>query len=162
MLLGGLHDEYRILYEAAIETAKKHTLFRPLNKDNLDILISGTVKVIEGETVLDPEGQHLVCFVGGMMAIGSQIFNRKDVETARKLVDGCIWAYESTPSGIMPEIFRTIPCNGTNDCVWDEKKWHKAAKSYHHYYDGSAENLIRETRLPPGFTEIADRSYGLR
>jgi len=162
MLLGGLHDEYRTLYEAAIETAKKHNLFRPLNKGNLDILISGTIKVIDGEPVLYPEGQHLVCFAGGMMAMGSQIFKRKDIETARKLVDGCIWAYESTASGIMPEIFSALPCNGTEDCKWDEKKWHKAVKDHHYHYDGTAEDFIRETRLPAGFIDIADKSYGLR
>lgn len=162
MLLGGLHDEYRTLYEAAIDTAMQHNLFRPLNKNNLDILISGIVKVIDGEIQLHPEGQHLVCFAGGMMALGSQIFNRKDIETARKLVDGCIWAYESTPSAIMPEIFRAIPCTGTEDCKWDEQKWHKAVKDQHHNYDGLAEDFIREARLPPGFTDIGDQSYGLR
>ncbi|MCJ1392719.1 hypothetical protein MMC18_005590 [Xylographa bjoerkii] len=128
MLLGGLHEEYRLLYEAAIATAKQHTFFRPLNKDNLDILVSGLAKVHEGKVDLVPEGQHLVCFAGGMIGIASQIFGLDDLSTARKLIDGCIWAYESTPAKIMPETFRLIPCKG--DCLWDEGEWHKEVLSY--------------------------------
>ncbi|MCJ1438300.1 phosphatidylinositol-3,5-bisphosphate 5-phosphatase [Xylographa pallens] len=128
MLLGGLHDEYREMYEAAIVTAKQHNLFQPLNKDNLDILVSGLVKVYEGKAELVPEGQHLVCFAGGMIGIASQIFGLDDLSTARKLVDGCIWAYESMPAKIMPETFRLIPCKG--DCLWSEAEWYKEVLSY--------------------------------
>ncbi|MCJ1321508.1 hypothetical protein MMC15_006853 [Xylographa vitiligo] len=128
MLLGGLHKEYRDMYEAAIATAKQHNFFRPLNKDNLDILVSGLVKVYEGRVELVPEGQHLVCFAGGMIGIASQIFGLNDLSTARKLVDGCIWSYASTPAKIMPETFRLIPCKG--DCMWNEAEWRKEVLNY--------------------------------
>ena len=160
MLLGGLHKEYEIMYKCAIKAAKENMFYRPLNKDNLDILISGTVKVDEGKVKLAPEGQHLVCFAGGMIGIGSQIFSKDDLSIARKLVDGCIWAYESMPSGIMPETFRAIPCTG--DCQWDEKKWHDEVQSYNVEYSGPAEDIIREKGLQPGFVDIPDRTYRLR
>ena len=57
MLLGGVNDQYRRMYEQSIEVAKKHLLFRPMTPDNLDILISGSVTVSPlGDIRLDPEG----------------------------------------------------------------------------------------------------------
>jgi len=137
-----------------------HNVFRPLNKDNLNILVSGLVKVYEGRVELVPEGQHLVCFAGGMVAIASQIFGLDDLSTARKLVDGCIWAYESTPAKIMPETFRLIPCK--EDCLWHEAEWHKEVLSHLTGYGDAVDEIIQQSRLPPGFTDIMDRSYILR
>ena len=49
--------------------------------------------------------QHLVCFAGGMVGIGAKSFeHREDLDTARKLVDGSIWAYESMENGLITEI----------------------------------------------------------
>ena len=160
MLLGGLYEDYRKLYEAAIAAAKQNNFFRPLNRDDLDILVSGLAKVYDGKVNLIPEGQHLVCFAGGMMAIASQIFGLDDLSTARKLVDGCIWAYESMPAKIMPETFRLTPC--IEDCLWDEAKWHKEVLNHQTEYGTSASDIIQDIRLPPGFTDIMDRSYILR
>ncbi|MCJ1403205.1 hypothetical protein MMC11_006428 [Xylographa trunciseda] len=160
MLLGGLHEEYRKLYEAAIATAKQHIFSRPLNKDNLDILVSGVAKVYEGKVEVVPEGQHLVCFAGGMIGIASQIFGLDDLSTARRLVDGCIWAYESTPTKIMPETFRFIPCK--EDCLWSEAEWHKEVLNYQTGYGDAVDEIIQERRLPPGFTDMMDRRYILR
>jgi mannosyl-oligosaccharide alpha-1,2-mannosidase len=90
MLLGGLEQQYRTLYEHAIEPGKKHLFFRPLTPQNQDILISGNVRMNSfGLVKLDPEAQHLSCFVGGMVGIAAKIFNRtEELDVARKLVDG--------------------------------------------------------------------------
>ena len=163
MLLGGLRPEYREMYERAIDVAKQHLFFRPLNPENRDILMSGSVKVEDGGLKLDPQGQHLACFVGGMVGIGARIFGRPDdLAVARKLVDGCVWAYGSTPSGMMPEVFYAAPCS--DKVVWDERKWHDAVLQHAPSDDAAmtAEDLIRERRLPPGFTDIPDRRYILR
>jgi mannosyl-oligosaccharide alpha-1,2-mannosidase len=53
-----------------IEPAKKHVFFRPLNKDNLDILISGNARARGDGYELEPQSQHLGCFVGGIVGIG--------------------------------------------------------------------------------------------
>jgi mannosyl-oligosaccharide alpha-1,2-mannosidase len=123
MLLAGLSPQYQKMYETAIEVAKQHLFFRPMNKEEADILISGNVRANSAnEITLDAQGQHLSCFAGGMMGIASKIFNRpEDLPIARKLVDGCIWAYHSMPTGIMPETFHTIPCGDKSSCPWDEK-----------------------------------------
>jgi len=155
------------MYELAIETAKKHLFFRPLNPANQDLLLSGTAKKnAAGLIKLDPEGQHLACFTGGMVALAAKIFNRPhDIDVARQLVDGCIWAYESMPSGIMPETFHAVPCQGQTDCVWSKDAWYNAIADSRNFVRGSIERIeehIRDRRLPSGFVAIDDPRYLLR
>jgi len=55
------------------------------------------------------EAQHLGCFAGGMVGIGARMFSHEeDMATARKLMEGCLWAYENARGGIMPEILELI------------------------------------------------------
>ncbi|MCJ1307348.1 hypothetical protein MMC25_000994 [Agyrium rufum] len=161
VLLGGLSDQYRKLYEGAINTVRKYNLFRPMNKDNLDILVSTAVDIRKGAVERDSQGQHLVCFVGGMMGIASKIFGLDDdLKTARKLTDGCIWAYEASPNGIMPETFNAVACN--DECMWDEKRWHQAILDRNPACGEDAEECVNLRRLPPGMIEVSDRRYILR
>ena len=160
MLLGGLSNQYRKMYEGSIEVMKQHNFFRPLNRENLNILISGNVQVGTDGVKLEPQAQHLACFTGGMVGIGARIFERDDLETAQRLIDGCIWSYQSMPTGIMPESSYLIPCDA--DCRWDESKWHQGVKNRQNKAEGSAQDLIFDQNLQPGFTEVAERSYKLR
>lgn len=161
MLLGGGQLQYRRMYESAIKAAKQGMFFRPMVPENRDILISGMLKITEQGPILKPEGQHLVCFAGGMVAIGAKIFELQgDLEIARKLVDGCIWAYESMPSGIMPETFSMIPCN--NQCEWDTEKWMAEIKGAAMGNEILMNQIMRDDKLPQGFTSIANPTYLLR
>lgn len=167
LLLGGLSDQYRKLYEAAIEPAKKHLFFRPMIPQSQDILISGTVRTSTLGTIkLEPEGQHLACFTGGMVALGAQIFNRTgDLEVARKLVDGCIWAYDSMPTGVMPETFKAIPCHGEEDCAWSTDRWHAVVRKEYpedDKEDVDVRDIIKADGLQPGFSSIKDPRFLLR
>lgn len=167
ILLGGRVQQYKNLYERAIEAAKKYIFFRPMNPQNQNILISGNAHVTAAGSVrTDPEGQHLGCFTGGMVGIGAKIFNRTDeLEIARQLVDGCIWAYDSMPTGVMPETFVAVPCHGEEDCKWRPEKWHEAVKSAgfgYHTRELDVQDVIKEDSLPPGFAKIGDRRYLLR
>lgn len=132
ILLGGLEGVYQRMYEAAMETTKAHLLFRPMLQDDRNILLSGAVKT-SGQlddplkTVLRPEGTHLTCFAGGMFALGAKIFKRDgDMEIAKKLTDGCVWAYEATATGIMPEHYLAVPCKSQERCAWNETLYHEA------------------------------------
>jgi mannosyl-oligosaccharide alpha-1,2-mannosidase len=174
LLLGGLSPQYRSMYERVIETANKHLFFRPMTQDNAKILLSGTAKfrTAVGDIKLDTEGQHLTCFTGGMVAIAAKIFDRpQDFKIAEQLVDGCIWVYNSTVTGIMPELFRMVPCDDRDKCVWDKNAWQSGVNLQQPSVDSSiapktneerAEQLIKQERLPPGFTDIRDRRYILR
>lgn len=165
MLLGGLLEQPRRLYETFIEVAKKHMFFKALNPDNLDIAFSGDLRVFaESKPKLDPRGQHLTCFVGGMVAIASKIFNRpSELELAEKLTDGCVWAYDAQVTGIAPEIFSVIPCNITEPCIWSESAWFKAIDYLPPQSPQEKINeYITDHKLVPGFTRIDDRKYILR
>ena len=173
MLLGGRSDQYREMYLTAIKSAKEHLFFQPLNPDNKKMLVAGTFKRHSaGNLELLPQVQHLSCFAGGMLALAAKVFDQpEELNTARQLVDGCIWAYESMPSGIMPEIFTAIPCSGhgAEDCIWSKRNWHEAVSAYinkdsrmQQQSDESAQRVIMQNNLPPGVVEITDPRYNLR
>lgn len=173
MLLGGRTDQYRNMYEHAADVFTKHNFYRPMTQDNADILFSALAQAEGGdnEPVLDGSMQHLVCFAGGMVAIGAKIFNRiEDLNTARKLVDGCIWAYGSLQNGIMAEVSHHIPCIDSSACQWNETRWHDAIMSFESAEDRSSgvpyeERLARRIqgqRLQAGYVAINDRRYILR
>ncbi|KAK4108535.1 glycoside hydrolase family 47 protein [Canariomyces notabilis] len=171
-LLGGRMPVYRTMYQKSMATAMQHNFYRPMIPDGLDILISAMVNVRtadNGKTKpeLDPEGQHLVCFAGGMLAIGAKLFKLPEhLEKAQKLVDGCIWTYQALPLGIMPESFHMIPCPSINDsCPWDETVWKKEVLRRHGMDAGDisqADTVIGQKRLPKGFARIGDTRYILR
>lgn len=176
LMLGGTHSQYRRMYEDAIEVIKKNLLFRPLTKGGEDVLIAGSSTLgVRGEPILDPQGQHLTCFTGGMVGLAAKIFDRpEEIEIARKLVDGCVWAYDAMLSGLMPEIFYTIPCQEgvgpAKNCAWDEQRWLTGITSKIHA-DGEtakmppyerAQHFIETNGLVPGFTDITDPRYILR
>ncbi|KAK7516838.1 class I alpha-mannosidase-like protein [Phyllosticta citriasiana] len=167
LLLGGVVEQYKRMFIDAIEAAKKHMFFRPLNPKNLDLLFSGTIRYVAGTKVtLEPEGQHLTCFAGGMVGIAAKIFNRpQDLQVARALTDGCIWAYESTPTGIMPEILQVVPCGqpGDDDCKWNQTRWYESVGERTGKKDQQViKDYIESQHLPPGFTAYTDARYMLR
>lgn len=115
MMLGGLGERYRKMYGDTMDVANQHIFYRLMNKGNQDILLSGNAHVNDdGRIDLDPQGQHLASFVGGTVGIGAKIFERDELDIAERLVDGCIWAYESMPTGIMSETFQAVP--SSTDC----------------------------------------------
>jgi mannosyl-oligosaccharide alpha-1,2-mannosidase len=163
LLLGGRCNQYKEMYERVIEVGKKELFFRPRTPHGDDILLSGqAVAGIEDKLTLMPEGQHLTCFVGGMVAMAAKIFNRPDeVEIGRKLTEGCVWAYNSTPTGIMPENFMAEPCYNDTDCVWSPRLWFQGPE-YEHLMDHELERKGRLQGLIPGFRSVYDRRYLLR
>jgi mannosyl-oligosaccharide alpha-1,2-mannosidase len=137
LLLGGVEEKYRTMYEAAVKTIKENILFRPMLPDNKDILVAGKLIVSPPPTTdstgsttqakpntLDPQQEHLTCFAGGMFGMGAKIFNSPDdLDIARKLTEGCIWSYKMTATKIMPEGFQLIPCQSMKTCEWNQTKY---------------------------------------
>jgi mannosyl-oligosaccharide alpha-1,2-mannosidase len=137
ILLGGRSTQYWGLYNFAIDAAEQYLFFRPMTKSGADILIPGDRHGIPGTVgTLDPRGQHLSCFVGGMLALGSKVFERPDdLVIARKLVNGCLWAYHSMPTGIMPETFHVTPCTDPDQCTWVEQPHSEDPKNFPEFFD---------------------------
>jgi mannosyl-oligosaccharide alpha-1,2-mannosidase len=139
MLLGGVTEQYQSMYVQAVDTVRKYLLFRPMIKADRDIRFVATVAVRKphadradakeaGPSLrYEYEGTHLTCFAGGMFGIGAKLFEIDgDMEIATQLTDGCVWAYESTATGIMPEVFELLPCEDTHSCPWNETRYRKA------------------------------------
>jgi mannosyl-oligosaccharide alpha-1,2-mannosidase len=57
-LSGGLLPHYQQMYESAMDTAIKYTMFRPMVPDEADILMSGIVHAAdEADIELEHQGQ---------------------------------------------------------------------------------------------------------
>ncbi|PTB64651.1 glycoside hydrolase family 47 protein [Trichoderma citrinoviride] len=136
-LLGGGEPQYETMSRTFLQAADRHFLFRPMlpeeEDDDDDILMPGNVNINDGgEPVLDPETEHLACFVGGMFGLAGKLFGRTDdVDTGIKLTNGCVYAYRAFPTGMMPERLDMAP-----------PEW--------------------EPHLPKGFTSAKDPRYLLR
>ncbi|RMZ92376.1 hypothetical protein DV736_g388, partial [Chaetothyriales sp. CBS 134916] len=179
LLLNGAEPMYKEMYINAIETASTYLFFRPLIPDNADILFSGNTALAgdDKKARLDPQGQHLGCFIPGMVAIGSRIFSRPaDLDVARRLLDGCLWAYSATASGLMPETFHLIPCHRgispapQGQCDWSDEAWYTAVSDRQEKTASTAKMepvergkfLVEEKLILPGFTDHGDNRYILR
>ncbi|KAI0414282.1 glycosyl hydrolase family 47-domain-containing protein [Xylaria grammica] len=158
LLLGGLEPKYKELHLKVSEAVKKWLLFRPMIPDDRDILFSAKVTT-HGEPEIDAKTQyevtHLTCFVGGMFGMGGKIFEvPADVEIGEKLTEGCVWAYESTATGIMPEGAHVLPCPDAKDCHWNQTLYEQALDpSWEHrdeqiqkYYDQKAKAKAAKER----------------
>ncbi|KAH8435007.1 class I alpha-mannosidase 1A [Aspergillus melleus] len=135
MLLGGLNEQYRTMYENAMNAAREHIIYQPMIKDVRNIRFTATVGIpkpgLAGKVSHSYEATHLACFMGGMVGIGAKLFGIEgDMDLAAKLTDGCVWAYESTKTGIMPEHFLVVPCTNDGPCVWNETAYWSTLDPY--------------------------------
>ncbi|KAF4460437.1 alpha-mannosidase IC (MNSIC) [Fusarium albosuccineum] len=147
-LMGGLDPEYVEMTRYSLDTATKHLLYRPRNPKDMNVLLAGNaVAGEEGKSELTPEMQHLTCFIGGTYGLAGKLLRRDDyVDLATRLTDGCIWAYDSFPTGIMPEISQLEACDSIDDkkCLWADKP------------------VEKKDDLPEGFVRVRDSEYKLR
>jgi mannosyl-oligosaccharide alpha-1,2-mannosidase len=106
-LLGGgkAAQQYRRIYEGSVDAARKYFFF--------DIKIydwSPPHQAMLGIGKIDGTGQtheieHLSCFAGGMLGMGSKLLDRpRDMEDAEKFTQACYWLSASTPTGLQPEV----------------------------------------------------------
>lgn len=167
-LLGGLEPVYEKLYKDSAPLIDKHMLYRPMIPDTKrgeELLFCGDVHATDTEHIkLESEMQHLTCFIGGFFGLAGRLFeNEHHVDLGAKLTEGCIWAYESMPTGVMPEIFNMSPCDSRTSCPWNGTQWEEGVlkKSYGKSH-ADFEATVEEQRLPEGFTSLRDKRYLLR
>jgi mannosyl-oligosaccharide alpha-1,2-mannosidase len=196
LLLSGRTPSYSTMHILMTEATKSFLTFEPLlppsttTQRGLSPLMLGNVAIDgKGKRILEPQGQHLVCFAGGMFALGARALSdslpsaqyHEDMTVARRLTDGCIWSYYATNLGIGPELFYTLPCrlgrdavtNGSEpdgtgkngNCDWNEARWHAGLRGVPGPVKKAVNGLsdfVRDHNLEGGFTQIQDPSYGLR
>jgi mannosyl-oligosaccharide alpha-1,2-mannosidase len=169
-LTAGELPVYQTMYEKAMDVAPKHLFYKPMTPTNEDILVSTAFHTANGGPTKgqrETQGQHLVCFLGGMLALGSRLFERPgDAQLAEKLTNGCVYAYQAFPHRVMPETWHMVACEPGSDCYWNEDRWKKEVlKANAMGSDATlqdAEAIIHDDALPKGFTNIPDRRYILR
>jgi mannosyl-oligosaccharide alpha-1,2-mannosidase len=166
-LLGGLEPAYEKLWKESSAMIDKHMLFRPLLPDSEpgeELLYCGDVNVGSAKAKLEPEMQHLTCFIGGMFGLAGRLMpNEHHVGLGAKLTEGCIYAYKSMPSGVMPEIFNMAACPSRTECPWNATAYEEEVLSHSYGHNhADFEDTIVEQSLPPGFTSIRDKRYLLR
>ena len=147
-LLGNLDPVYGRLARSSLAVVDKYILFRPMLPDGADVLFAGDIRVDkEGKADMNAEGQHLSCFAGGMFALSGRLFGIPNyVDIGTKLTNGCIYAYNAFPTGIMPEYFNMLPCRSRASCEWDEGRWKEQG----------------DAKLPKGFKDARVPTYLLR
>jgi mannosyl-oligosaccharide alpha-1,2-mannosidase len=107
-----------------MKAVREYMLYRPMVPGGRDILFSGKITKSGTDATFEAEVTHLTCFLGGMVGMGAKLFNiEEDLNIAKKLSDGCVWAYESMSTGIMPEGAEVYRCKDDSNCPWNETLW---------------------------------------
>ncbi|KAL5602636.1 hypothetical protein FOBRF1_010169 [Fusarium oxysporum] len=161
LLLNGLEPKYRPLYENTIDAINEWLLYRPMIKDDgWDVFFTGKLTTSsrgDSEWTKTYDMAHLACFVGGMYGLGGKIFGRDgDIDKAKKLTDGCVWAYQSTATGIMPEYAHLVACPALEKCAFSEESWYEDLdpnrewrdSEFRKWSDGEAQRKLAEGAAP--------------
>ena len=163
LLLQGGTSQYQELYLRALQTMSDHIIYRPMTRDERDIRIAGQVNTASGTLETEPQSQHLTCFTGGMVGLGSRAFGQSDMmRLAEQLTGGCTWAYEIMPRGIQPEIMHTVRCESQHECPWSTSAWHEMVDSMNNDEGLRVADKVNAHHLPEGVASIDDTRYGLR
>ncbi|KPI38772.1 Mannosyl-oligosaccharide 1,2-alpha-mannosidase MNS1 [Cyphellophora attinorum] len=164
LMLGNINTLYAQLWKPAAEKIKDFMLFRshiPGAETN-KALFSGIISRVPGndQIELEPRAQHLGCFAGGMFAMSSKLFDApEEFEIGKQLTQGCVWAYDHSPTGIMPETFSLLPCDDLDtggQCPWNETLWRLAHDECVFY------EQCTDPNVPLGYMKVGDPKYILR
>lgn len=155
-LQAGREARFKTMSISWMDTAKDNMFFRPMLPDNRDILLSGNLDFDAATDVpnLDPESEHLACFLGGTYALGGKLFNKNEyLDVGAKLALGCAYAYAAMPTGMMPERFNMVKCDSREQCAWNETRFAEERQK---------KRAQAKDSDPPGFTTTKDPRYILR
>ncbi|KIW09846.1 hypothetical protein PV08_11947 [Exophiala spinifera] len=182
LLIGHTRSVFGTMWHLASRQIKRYLLFRALipGANETDVVFPGIAsRSLTGpggsrspQTLLETRTEHLACFAGGMFAMASRIFNNpEDLYVGEQITNGCVWAYQNSPSGIMPETLTLLPCsiNDGRQCDWDDSYWAAESRQSGAGSGTPEEDCIDaygdcqpSSRFPPGFLQVKDPSYKLR
>ncbi|PHZ12000.1 seven-hairpin glycosidase [Rhizopus microsporus ATCC 52813] len=99
ILTDGSIPQYARMYLQSIDSMKQYMLMQLPGTKFLYLPAYDTARNLK-----EPTMDHLTCFVPGMLAIGSRIFNRPDdIKAAKGLLETCVYMYRSSATGLAPE-----------------------------------------------------------
>jgi mannosyl-oligosaccharide alpha-1,2-mannosidase len=102
-LLGGnaVAQQYRRIYDESVERIRQVLYADVTVVPGRDILALGK---LEGGRLV-PEIEHLTCFAGAMLGLGSKLLSKaQDMLDATRFTQSCYWLSAATPSGVQPDI----------------------------------------------------------
>ncbi|KAG0244039.1 hypothetical protein BGW41_000467 [Actinomortierella wolfii] len=119
ILLDGKEPKYREMFEESMDSLEEYMVSRP-SDGSQEYAIVGKVETSTKniETTMD----HLACFIGGSLAMGSVYFDRpKDMVLARQITEACYLSYHYSATGLGPENFKFQATSGTNGKSFDPR-----------------------------------------
>ena len=143
-LLGGspVSQSWRRIYEESIDKAKE-VLYSTIDYiPNTPLTVIGK---LEGKRLI-PEMEHLSCFAGAMLGIGSKLLDRPDdMEDALKITQTCYWLSAATKTGLQPEVVEF---------------WSKGEEPFMEVE--TANGFYKKTEVPDGSNTFEDGEGNLR
>jgi hypothetical protein len=173
-------SRYKRMYIQALEIAKRRLFFAPMTNTNKDFVFTTLLRLdYPAMSQWPARRQQSIwqrdCSLGGILATGSRLFNRtEDLDVARRMIDGCLWAYKSTRSGLMAPWMEVASCGpGMKKCEWDESVWRDAVlpsprekwnrtSSWQTDPDVFIDTKIEEEGLGKGVSDLWNPYYYLR
>jgi mannosyl-oligosaccharide alpha-1,2-mannosidase len=153
---------FRDMYVKALASLDRQVFYRPMTNGDIDILLAGEAVASGTITRTEPHVRHSSCLAGGMVALASRTFDLDhDMNTARRLLGGCLWAYGNSPGGLAAEAFRTVACSSDakESCSWNETAWLDEVKLRDDDEAEMIQGKLYRLRLTPGFTAWADTRH---
>ncbi|KAF9170960.1 hypothetical protein BGX20_008281 [Mortierella sp. AD010] len=122
ILLDGKPKLFRQMFEKAVDSITKYMVLTPEDgsKDHVVLgIVSSSSKYVE------PEMEHLACFMGGSLAMGAKYFDRPDdFELAKKVTQGCYLGYTHSLTGIAPETMKFEKGRDSNTFISNSKSYY--------------------------------------
>jgi len=118
LLTNRTEKRYLQAYQEAVQGVRKHLVKHTVGK-GVTFVAEGDIKQGATELQTVPKMDHLVCFLPGVLALGSWAGagDTADLELAEELIEGCWMMYNSTKTGIAPEIAQ-FELSGHKRDIW--------------------------------------------
>ncbi|KAH9811056.1 family 47 glycoside hydrolase [Melampsora americana] len=155
-LLGSQSSQYSKMYKSTLKSAKDYLIktfqLEPPTNQTHPISSSKTITIIGDrlggkDSKLVHSLDHLTCFSGAMIGLGARLLDEiDDLDLAVSYTDSCVWAYESTKTGLGPERMSVL------DSEKNAKYWEPVE------FEGQVYRRLSKENGPPG-SEIHDARY---
>ncbi|KAG0056482.1 hypothetical protein BGZ83_004740 [Gryganskiella cystojenkinii] len=134
ILLDGKGDAalYKKMFLQTVDSVKEYMVSRPDNGE--DYAIIGAVSTSNKN--IEPEMEHLSCFIAGSLAMGAKYFDRPDdLVLAKQVAEACYQGYHNSATGLGPEAMRfdAVPGSNGKKFIVDPKGFFKSWSSTKNY-----------------------------
>ncbi|KAG0243919.1 hypothetical protein BGW41_000752 [Actinomortierella wolfii] len=126
--IGGMTDSYYeyllkewilLDVEQSMDSTDKYLVSRPSDGSKEYAIIGHTQTATKS---IEPLMEHLACFIGGSLAMGSVYYDRpNDMVLARQITESCYLSYHHSTTGLGPENFKFQSTQDSNGKFFDSR-----------------------------------------